>query len=48
MKTYCEIPVKVLMQDLLNIFKFGTKSRDYHDEINTQNYEKWLTEKLLP
>ncbi|XP_018569175.1 uncharacterized protein LOC108909344 [Anoplophora glabripennis] len=32
------------------IFKSGTKSGDYHDHdhMNTQNYEEWLTEKLIP
>lgn len=32
----------------LLIFKSGTKSGDYHDDMNSQNYEKWLSEKLIP
>ena len=32
----------------LLIFKSGTKSGDYHDEMNSENYEKWLREKLIP
>lgn len=32
----------------LNIFKSGSKSGDYHDEMNSSNYEKWVTEKLIP
>lgn len=30
------------------IFKSGTKFGDYHDEMNSTNYEKWLREKLIP
>lgn len=29
-------------------FKSGQKSGDYHDAMNYKNYEKWLTEKLIP
>lgn len=32
----------------LLIFKSGTRSGDYHDEMNGTNYEKWVKEKLLP
>lgn len=32
----------------LLIFKAGTKSGDYHDNMNFVNYEKWLTTQLLP
>src|SRR3978361_1221174 len=32
----------------LLIFKSGTKSGDYHDEMNSENYEKWLREKIIP
>ena len=30
------------------IFKSKTKSGDYHDEMNFQNFSKWVEEKLLP
>lgn len=30
------------------IFKSGTKSGDYHDEMNFNNFSKWLKEKLFP
>lgn len=36
------------VENCLNIFQSGTKSEDYHDEMNFQNYKKWLTGKLLP
>lgn len=29
-------------------FKAGTKSGDYHDNMNYQNYEKWLRTQLMP
>lgn len=32
----------------LQIFKSGSTSGDYHDEMNSVNYEKWITEKLIP
>lgn len=32
----------------LLIFKSGSKSGDYHDDMNSENYEKWLKEKLIP
>lgn len=32
----------------LLMFKSGTKSGDYHDEMNGTNYEKWLKDKLIP
>ncbi|XP_072403288.1 uncharacterized protein [Diabrotica undecimpunctata] len=30
------------------IFKSGQKTCDYHDDMNHQNYIKWLKDKLLP
>lgn len=36
------------VQNALLIFKSGTKSGDYHDDMNGTNYEKWLREKLIP
>jgi transposase len=30
------------------MFKSGTKSGDYHHEINFDNYERWLKTKLIP
>lgn len=32
----------------LLIFKSGTKSGDYHDEMNHQNFRKWLETQLIP
>ncbi|XP_060808779.1 uncharacterized protein LOC132903764 [Amyelois transitella] len=29
-------------------FKAGTKSGDYHDNMNYENYERWLRTKLVP
>ncbi|KAL0880990.1 hypothetical protein ABMA27_002142 [Loxostege sticticalis] len=29
-------------------FKAGTKSGDYHDNMNFENYEKWLKSQLMP
>lgn len=29
-------------------FKAGTKSGDYHDNMNSENYERWLGTKLMP
>ncbi|XP_045540813.1 uncharacterized protein LOC123722588 [Papilio machaon] len=29
-------------------FKAGTKSGDYHDKMNSDNYERWLRTKLIP
>ncbi|XP_045516861.1 uncharacterized protein LOC123709513 [Pieris brassicae] len=29
-------------------FKAGTKSGDYHDNMNFENYEKWLLTQLMP
>lgn len=31
----------------LLIFKSGRKTGDYHDEINSSNYKKWLNNKLV-
>lgn len=36
------------LPNTLVIFKSGTKSGDYHDEMNSQNYETWLKDKLMP
>jgi hypothetical protein len=30
------------------MFKSGTKSGDYHHEMNFDNYERWLKTKLIP
>ncbi|CAK1602928.1 unnamed protein product [Parnassius mnemosyne] len=32
----------------LLLFKAGTKSGDYHDDMNYVNYEKWLKTQLVP
>jgi len=32
----------------LLIFRSGSKSGDYHDDMNHENYMKWLQEKLIP
>lgn len=32
----------------LLIFKSGTKSSDYHNDMNFENFEKWLRNKLIP
>lgn len=29
-------------------FRAGTKSGDYHDNKNSENYERWLRAKLMP
>ncbi|CAG4975819.1 unnamed protein product [Colias eurytheme] len=29
-------------------FKAGTKSGDYHNNMNSENYERWLRTKLIP
>ncbi|XP_045774093.1 uncharacterized protein LOC123873329 [Maniola jurtina] len=29
-------------------FKAGTKSGDYHDNMNSENYERWLRTQLIP
>ena len=31
----------------LLVFKSGQRSGDYHEEINGDNYEKWLKTKLI-
>lgn len=36
------------VKNALLIFKSGTKTGDYHNEMNFENYEKWLKEKLIP
>ncbi|XP_030757761.1 uncharacterized protein LOC115883532 [Sitophilus oryzae] len=30
------------------VFKSGTKSGDYHDSMNSANFEKWFEEQLIP
>jgi hypothetical protein len=30
------------------IFKEGSASGDYHGQINSVNFEKWLNEKVIP
>ena len=32
----------------LNIFQAKTTSGDYHNEMNSTNFEKWVEEKLIP
>lgn len=32
----------------LLMFKSGLKKGDYHDDMNKNNYERWLKEKLIP
>lgn len=32
----------------LLLFKAGSKSGDYHDNMNFENYEKWLRSQLMP
>lgn len=32
----------------LLMFKSGTKTGDYHDDMNYSNYEKWVRSRLLP
>jgi len=32
---------------LFLIFRSGSKSGDYHDDMNHANYKKWLQEKLI-
>ena len=32
----------------LLIFRSGSKSGDYHEDMNRANYMKWLQEKLIP
>jgi hypothetical protein len=36
------------INNCLTLFQSGTKSGDYHDEMNSANYEKWLRDKLIP
>jgi predicted HTH transcriptional regulator len=30
------------------MFKSGRKTGDYHHEMNSGNFEKWIQEKLIP
>jgi len=39
--------VRFHTQSLL-IFRSGSKSGDYNDDMNHANYKKWLQEKLIP
>jgi len=36
------------ISNALLMFKSGTKSGDYHHEMNFDNYERWLKTKLMP
>lgn len=36
------------VSNALLTFKAGTKSGDYHDNMNYENYEKWLRIQLMP
>lgn len=36
------------VDNALLMFKADTKTGDYHDQMNAENFTKWLTEKLLP
>lgn len=36
------------LEQCLLIFKSGSKSGDYHDDMNAENYGKWVMEKLIP
>ena len=38
---------KRFIQNALLIFKSGTKSGDYHNGMNFENYYKWLQKKLI-
>jgi transposase len=39
---------KGFVANALLMFKSGSKSDDYHDDMNHKNYMKWVEEKLLP
>lgn len=36
------------VKNAMLIFKSGAKSGDYHDDMNFDNFYKWLSEKLIP
>jgi len=36
------------MPNALLISRSGSKSGDYHDDMNHANYKKWLQETLIP
>lgn len=36
------------VENALLIFKSQSKSSDYHDDMNTTNFLKWMTEKVVP
>lgn len=39
---------KDFVPNALLLFKAGTKTGDYHDNMNFENYEKWINCKLIP
>ncbi|CAK1595891.1 unnamed protein product [Parnassius mnemosyne] len=39
---------KGFVENALLVFKSNTKYGDYHDEMNSINFKKWVYEKLLP
>lgn len=39
---------KGFINNALLIFKSGKKTGDYHDDMNYENYERWVKEKLIP
>nr|CAI5829038.1 unnamed protein product [Callosobruchus analis] len=36
------------VKNSLLIFKSGCKTGDYHDDMNSTNYEQWLKDYLIP
>ncbi|GBP58671.1 hypothetical protein EVAR_97074_1 [Eumeta japonica] len=36
------------VKNALTVFKSNTKSGDYHDDMNSANFKKWVIEKLVP
>lgn len=36
------------VKDALLVFKSGQKTGDYHNDMNAENYEKWLKSQLIP
>ncbi|VEN64476.1 unnamed protein product, partial [Callosobruchus maculatus] len=36
------------VKSALLIFKSGCKTGDYHDDMNSTNYEQWLKDYLIP
>jgi hypothetical protein len=37
-----------LVENALLMWKANSNTGDYHSQMNFQNYEKWLREKLIP